>query len=197
MDVDFEGAERQFTLVVEKYKAPSTLWFESVEAELGPDGRELTRQILQGHVDSRGRGDIGPALVTADGAILTHRRLSKKTLQTMFGEISIERIGYSLPDYPAVFPLDAVLNLPASSFSAGIQRFLARRASVSSFEEVLDLIREVTGVAIGKPQALDLNSDRKMYTTAEILGAQGFPDFWCSVHFCVHYGAFRPLAAML
>lgn len=156
MDVGFEGAERQFTGVVEKYKAPSALWFEAVEAELGPDGRELTRQILQGHVNSRGRGDIGPALVTADGAILTHRRLIKRALQTMFGEISVERIGYSLPDYPVVFPLDAVFNLPASSFSAGIQRFLARRVSATSFEEVLDLVREVTGVVISKPTALDI-----------------------------------------
>lgn len=154
--VGFEGAERQFTRVVEKYKAPSASWFEAIEAELGPDGRELIRQVLQGHVNSRGEGDIGPDLVVADGAVLTHRRVIDRTIQTMFGEVCIRRIGYSLPDHPSVFPLDAVFNLPASSFSAGIQRFIARRVSATSFEEVLDLTREVTGVTIGKPQALEI-----------------------------------------
>lgn len=152
----FEEAERQFSRVVEKFKAPSSQWFEAVEAELGLDGRELTRQILQGHINCRGRGDIGPVLIAADGAILTHRRLMKRTLQTMFGEICIERIGYSLRDRSSVFPLDAVLNLPALSYSAGIQRFVARWVSTTSFTETLELTKEVTGVTISKSQALEI-----------------------------------------
>lgn len=156
VDFGFEGAERQFTHLVEKYKAPSSLWFETIEAELGPDGRELTRQLLQGHVASRGCGDIGPELVAAGGLTLTHRRLIKRTLYTMFGEVCVERMGYSLPEHPTVFPLDVVFNLPPSSFSAGLHRFIARRVSTTSFAEVLGLTREVTGVAIGKPQALEI-----------------------------------------
>jgi hypothetical protein len=156
MDLGFEGAERQFTQVVEKYKAPSSLWIEAVEAKLGPDGRELVRQILQGHVNSRGRGDIGASLITAEGVTLTHRRVIKKSLQTMFGEVTIERVGYSLPGHPNVFPLDAAFNMPLSSFSAGLQRFIVRRAPMTSFAEVTELTREITGTAIGRSQFLEI-----------------------------------------
>ncbi len=152
----FEEAEGQFSQLVEKLKTPSSLWLEAVEAELGPDGRELTRRLLQGHINCKGHGDIGPKLISADGAVLTHRRLLKRSLYTLFGEIRIERIGYSSREHSLVFPLDAVLNLPTSSFSAGIQRFVARRVATTSFAEVLELTREITGVTIGKSQALEI-----------------------------------------
>ena len=153
MGTGFEEAERQFTQLVDKYKAPSSLWLEAIEAELGPDGRSLLLRVMRGHVTTRGSGDVGPSLVSATGAVLTHRRIIKRTLHTMFGEMSIERLGYSLPDHPIMFPLDAALNLPLSSFSAGIQRFIARRAPTMPFAEALDLLHEVTGVVIAAPQA--------------------------------------------
>ena len=156
MGTAFEEAERQCSGLVDKYKAPSSAWFEATEADLGPDGRKFILQILQGHVDTRGQGDVGPTLRTADGIVLTHRRLIKKTVITLFGEVCFERLGYSLPDHPTIFPLDAALNLPTSSFSAGIQRFIARRVSKMPFAEVLDLIHEVTGAVIRQPQALEI-----------------------------------------
>lgn len=156
MEDGFEEAENQFTRMVEKYKVPSSLWLDAVESELGPDGRELTRQILQGHVNARGRGDIGPSLISASGEILNHRRLIETKLQTMFGTIRIMRIGYSHRRHANVFPLDAVLNLPTLSFSFGLQRFIARRVAMISFAEVLDLTREVTGVTVGKRQGLEI-----------------------------------------
>ena len=65
MGTAFEEAERQCSGLVDKYKAPSSAWFEATEADLGPDGRKFILQILQGHVDTRGQGDVGPTLRTA------------------------------------------------------------------------------------------------------------------------------------
>lgn len=154
MEDGFEGAETQFNRMREKYKAPSSLWLDLVEAEIGADSRELTRRMLQGHVDARGPGDVGPAVIAADGSVLSHRRLLPRTLQTMFGKIRITRLGYSSPGHASIFPLDAVLNLPASSFSSGLHRFIARRAATTAFGEALDLTQEVTGVRVGKRQGL-------------------------------------------
>lgn len=156
MGFEFDEAERQFSRMVEKYKARSSQWFEAVESELAVDGRELTRQILQGHIRSRGSGDVGPVLVLADGTRLTHRRPLRRTLQTVFGKVNIERVGYSSLGQDTVFPLDAVLNLPSSSFSAGLQRLVARLVSTMSFTEAISLIKESTGVTIGKAQALQI-----------------------------------------
>jgi hypothetical protein len=156
MDTLFEQADKQLGQMVEKYGAPSNMWLDAVESALAPDGRELTRRVLQGHVDSRGNGDIGPCLVAADGTILTHRRLMKTILNTVYGKISLHRVGYSRPGHPLVFPLDAVLNLPTSSFSYGLQRFVARRASMNSFDEVLSFTEEATGVHVGKRQGCEI-----------------------------------------
>jgi hypothetical protein len=156
VDAGFEEAERQFSRLVDKYKAPSSLWLETIEAELGPDGRKLLLQLMQGHVKTRGDGNVGPSVVTSTGDLLTHRRLITRKLQTMFGEISIERISYSSPDNPGLFPLDAALNLPPSLFSAGIHRFIARRVSKMPFAEVLDLLHGLSGVTIAPPQALEI-----------------------------------------
>lgn len=156
MDDGFKEAEGNFTRMVEKYKAPSSLWFDAVEAEIGPDGRELTRKILQGHVDSRGSGDVGKTITTTRGVLLSHKRLYKRTLQTLFGKICFTRMGYSLRGHPNVFSLDALLNLPTSSFSFGLQRFIARRASITSFSEVLSLIQDISGAKIGQRQALKI-----------------------------------------
>lgn len=151
----FREAEEQFTQMVEKYKSPSSLWLNAIESEIGQDGRELTRKILQGHADSRGTGNVGEAITTTGGILLTHRRLYKRTLQTLFGAIDITRTGYSLRDHPNLFPLDALLNLPiSSSFSYGLQRFIARRIATTAFSEALNLTQEISGVTVGKRQAI-------------------------------------------
>lgn len=159
MEDYFEGAEEQFSLMLERYKAPSSLWFDEVERELATDGRELNRQMMQGHVNSRGSGDIGPRLEAASGEVLTHRRLISRTLRSLFGDIRIIRMSYCLRGHPKVFPLDAALNLPPSSFSYGLQRFIVSRVSRNAFSDVLDLTREVTGMTVGKRQALKIVED--------------------------------------
>ena len=153
----FREAEKEFTQMVEKYKSPSSLWLNTIESEIAQDGRELTRKILQGHVDSRGTGNVGEAITTTNNVLLTHRRLLKRNLQTLFGKICITRTGYSLRDHSHLFPLDALLNLPVlSSFSYGLQRFIARRVSTTAFSEALNLTLEITGVTVGKRQAIQI-----------------------------------------
>ena len=71
---------------------------------IGLDARNLTRKILQGHIETRG-----------DGVRLSHKRMFKK-MRTLFGEICITRAGYSLRGHAKLFPLDALLNLPLSSY---------------------------------------------------------------------------------
>lgn len=153
---EIEEAGGDYSWLVTKYKAPSSSWFEHNEAELVQDGRRLLLTVMRMHAGAQGTGDVGPMLRTADDVILTHRRLIKRTLLTVFGEVTFERVGYSLPGYPTIFPLDAVLNLPPSSFSAGVQRLIARRVPKMPFAEVLDLVHEKTGAVVGQPQVLEI-----------------------------------------
>jgi hypothetical protein len=157
-DGSFHEAEQHFTSIMEHLQSPKNFrkTLDLIEGELGIDGRELLRRLLQGHVDARGQGDIGEHLHAAGGTTLTHRRVIETALHTMFGKIRIRRVGYSQRGHANVFPLDAAMNLPGASFSHGLQRFLARHIANVSFEEALNLVAEVSGVVIGKRQGVAL-----------------------------------------
>jgi hypothetical protein len=124
-----------------------------IESQQQAKGREVQRLLLQAHLQHRGNGDVGPALQLqqADGAVLySHRRLSARSLTTVFGTVDLVRMGYSRPGVPSIFPLDQTLALPARSFSYELQRRLVKAAVQNPFLESVQTIAELTGVAVSK-----------------------------------------------
>jgi len=118
--------------------APSTLQLplHQIERQQQTKGREVQRLLLQAHLQRRGHGDMGPALCVRQGddeVLYTHRRLSTRSLKTVFGTIEIVRVGYSRAATNSICPLDAALALPARVFSYELQRRLvqATRATPS------------------------------------------------------------------
>lgn len=156
MDAALLEAKRKFLAMIEKAQSPSARWLNAVEAEIEQDGREVKHELLQGAINSMGIGDIGPMLLSGEGIGLSRRRVTETLLHTIHGKITIRRMGYSLPGHESIFPLDAAINLPSSSFSFELQRLIARRVSTTAFDEVLALTKEVTGVKIGKRQATEI-----------------------------------------
>jgi hypothetical protein len=66
------------------------------------------------------------------------------------GPVQIERLGYSQPGAPSVYPLDQALALPARSFSYELQRRLVKAAVLNPFQESVNSIAELTGVTVPK-----------------------------------------------
>jgi hypothetical protein len=59
-----------------------------IERESERRGREIVRLSLQAHIDARGDGDVGEAIVLAgeDGPLrLGHKRMHSRPLVTLFG----------------------------------------------------------------------------------------------------------------
>src|SRR6516225_6474413 len=124
-----------------------------IESQQQARGREVQRLLLQAHLQHRGNGDVGPALQLElpDGAVLySHRRLSDRSLTTVFGTVELVRMGYSRPGAPSIFPLDQALALPARSFSYELQRRLVKAAVQNPFLESVQTIAELTGVSVSK-----------------------------------------------
>ena len=124
-----------------------------IESQQQAQGREVQRLLLQAHLQHRGNGDVGPALQLQqpDGAVLySHRRLSTRSLTTVFGTVELVRRGYSRPSAPSIFPLDKALALPARSFSYELQRRLVKAAVQNPFLESVQTMAELTGVAVSK-----------------------------------------------
>src|SRR5437879_2644061 len=117
-----------------------------IESQQQAKGREVQRLLLQAHLLHRGNGDVGPALQLeqADGLVLySHRRLSTRSLTTVFGTVELVRMGYSRPGAPSIFPLDKALALPARSFSYELQRRLVKAAVQNPFLESVQTIAEL------------------------------------------------------
>ena len=75
-----------------------------------------------------------------------------RRLITVFGKITITRMGYSHPGESSLFPLDAILNLPDDIYSYGIRKAIAFEVSKNSFSEVIDSIKRSTGVNVHNRQ---------------------------------------------
>lgn len=123
--------------------------FHSVEQHHCRESRELQRILLQAHLDSRGHGDVGPAL-SVNGTPFTHRRLHTRTLRTLAGEVHITRLAYNCDGHLSIHPLDEVLQLPARSFSYDLQKHLLKAAVQGPFQESLDRLLDVAGYKVHK-----------------------------------------------
>src|SRR5712692_734499 len=91
-----------------------------IESQQQAKGREVQRLLLQAHLQHRGNGDVGPALLLPqqDGEMLySHRPLGARWLTTVFGAPDLLRMCYAMPCAPSIFPHVRAPALPAQSFS--------------------------------------------------------------------------------
>jgi len=108
-------------------------------------GREMVRLMLQAHVDARGNGDVGEAIVVDDdkGSLrLAYKRIRSRRILTVFGELTLMRTGYGQPGERTVYPLDRELQLPERTYSYEYQRRLMRAVVCSPFDEAIALLAE-------------------------------------------------------
>lgn len=133
----------------------SGLTHAELEDQLEVRGRELLRQLLQDHLDLRAlrevrRDDVVDAQGVARGAVeVDHRR----SLSTVFGEVTVTRLAYRRRGHANLHPTDAGLNLPEEKHSHGLRRLAAVEASRGSFDGAVDAVGRTTGQQLGKRQA--------------------------------------------
>jgi len=74
-------------------------------------------------------------------------------LHTIWGEVTVDRLGYAAPGAASVHPLDEQLQLPQRCFSYPLQERLVRHAVQGPFDEVLANVQHDTGVRLSKRSA--------------------------------------------
>ncbi len=63
------------------------------------------RKLLQGHLDQRSPGEAaGPV---ADGVERSERRVHERAMETIFGTVEVERLGYARAGHESLHPLPA------------------------------------------------------------------------------------------
>lgn len=130
----------------------------AVESFLDVQGSELMRCLLQGYLDIRSRDEIKhDSIVGKDGIERTHKRNDcQRQFSTIFGKVTIRRLGYSKTNMNIEYPLDAALNLPADKYSHGLRLIVANSAAKESFDEVVGDVAQYTAGKVPKRQAEQL-----------------------------------------
>ena len=100
-----------------------------LERELQRRGQELMRKLLQGHLDQRSPGEAAGPVAGADGVERSQRRVHDRRIETTFGTVAVERVGYARPGHDSLHPLDAALNLPPERYSLEVRRRVAEAAA--------------------------------------------------------------------
>jgi hypothetical protein len=158
-----DSAEEEFENLAHWLVADVTLQtpLHEVEGDFAIKGRELLRQMLQGHLRARGSGDVGDGLVfrsydrsgNPEETTFERGRVHTRSLSTLFGPITVWRQAYSAPAQESLHPLEAMLPFPRRSFSYEFQRRFVKMAAQGPLHEAIATMKEFTGVGIGKGTA--------------------------------------------
>lgn len=159
------------------YSAGAGEWTAAqIEDHLTVKGRELMRCMFQDHIALRAvREQRSDLVVAADGTVqgtveMGHRR----TLATVFGEVTVERYAYRRQGQSNLHPADAVLNLPVEKCSHGLRRHAAIESARGSFDDAVDAVGRACGTQLGKRQVQEL-AERAAVDFDEFYAARSGP----------------------
>jgi hypothetical protein len=166
----FSGPDETYTGVKTYLESKEALRMNhsDLERELAVQGKELLRQLLQAHLDLRGPGEAVGEVSDQEGTVHGQARPHSRELETLFGTVIVNRLGYATPGTESLHPKDAALNLPEDRYSMGVRRRIAEEAARGSFEEAAEEVERTTGAHIPKRQAEEL----------AVRSAQDFEDFY-------------------
>jgi hypothetical protein len=159
-----EGEQALQALLTCARESAGTL--EAHEAENGLFKRLLPMGLaaMKRSCAQRGTGDVGPAIMRAEGAILPRQTpLRGWDDGSLFGKFKVARTCYRTPGEPGLFPLDAQVNFPERCYSYVLQEWMTwfevehpfqERAGV--FEPLFDLdVAESVLMAVAQEAPVD------------------------------------------
>ncbi len=156
----FSTAEAKFFALVERMKSDEVVVAEHGEVEelLRVEGREVLRALMQGHLALRaGTRAVEGKVEGSDRRVrASERRGMERSLTTVFGTVTVERVGYRGDEGGALVPLDAALNLPPDKYSHGVRGRAARLVAKTSFEDASATLSNDAGAPVPKRQVEEM-----------------------------------------
>ena len=156
----FTAARSAFEELVQELSGGETKKKTHSELEnlINARGIEIMRLLLQGHLEARGPGMSLVPVVNNEGSVLPYKRERGRALESVFGTVWVNRIGYEAKGESMLYPLDGELNLPRERYSLGVRKRLASEAVKNSFDETVEELEKTTGAHVPKRQAEELVS---------------------------------------
>ena len=153
-----DEARMEFEDLIAQVLSPVAAELTHSQAEdlIERQGREVLRQLLQGWLESRGVGDVGPVRVGPDGVRRPQRRRHSRRLESLCGPVQVERLGSSPSGQESLHPCDAALHLPQALSAHALRKQVAVEAARSRVAAVVEAITEHTGAPVPTRQAEEL-----------------------------------------
>lgn len=157
----FEKSEQIFQTLTTALQGQAVLGMthSALERYMAEQGRNLMRQLIQDHLDFRGIGESMGPVIGSGGVSRTFPRTRERALSTIFGSVTVTRLGYSAHDEESLFPRDAELNLPPGLYSHQLQRQAVDEIIQGSFDQAADSVLSRTGTRIPKRQIEGIAKD--------------------------------------
>lgn len=150
----FADAERTFAALetfLDSAEADA-LKHSDLERAVDAQGRELIRKLLQAHLDARASSRVTEPVRDADGVTRAAGHVHTRELETIFGTVTVTRVGYGAEGEPSLHPLDGQLNLPVEKYSHEVRRRVALEAAKGAFETGVETLGIYTGAHVPKRQ---------------------------------------------
>jgi hypothetical protein len=137
-------------------EAGRAVTLDAMEVLVAGRGRELLRGLVQLALDGQAEREVRlPQVTGADGVRRARAgRGHARMVVTRLGKVAVRRIGYrsGVKGAGALFPRDAVLNLPPCGYSWELQRLAVMFCRSGSYEQAHEFVRAATGVSVGRRQ---------------------------------------------
>src|SRR6266849_10212917 len=119
IDHPFAAATADYAILTTflRSKEAQALNHSDLERQLDGMGRALLRKLLQAHLDLRQPGAAVEPVRDAAGVTRTPTPVHERTLETIFGTVTVSRTGYRADGAASLHPQDGALNLPPDKYS--------------------------------------------------------------------------------
>ena len=137
-----------------------------VEAEVFAHVLKLGRSMLAAVVEQIGTGGTGLRHIDDEGAERRYHSLKPCAYRSVFGPVTITRAYYHDPEHGGHCPLDGALSLPERSYSLLLQRWVTLLAVKSPYDDGIDDLATLLGIAVPKLSAERILADAAPHVEA-------------------------------
>ena len=154
IDQSFAAADRTYATMTSFLNSQEAraLQHSDLERQLEGMGRELMRKLLHAHLDLRAPGAAAEPVRETDGITRTPTPVHERSVETIFGTVTVSRTGYRADGTASLHPLDGALNLPREKYSLEVRRRVAIEAAKSALAEGVATLEAFTGAHVPKRQ---------------------------------------------
>lgn len=125
----------------------------AAERLVAREGTEVMRLLYESWLRERAAAEPEREVEGNDHVVRTHHRPATRSIESLFGTVTVARDRVGARGVAALAPLDAALNLTDDRFTFGVRERVASEAVRGSYDSAVESVGGTTGASVAKRQA--------------------------------------------